>query len=268
MLKNRIERLFWPTVVFLLFAILFKLVPGRLMDISATAEGFKDVMSKAFGIGLGLAFAWLCVRLIDVFIWRSLETRLETTIPRLLKDIAAVMVFIIAGITLAKVVFNQPVTAVWATSGVIAFVLGLALQNTIADLFCGVALNVDQPFKIDEWIEIRPRSVDPIRGCVTEISWRSTRIRTTSNTLGYGGKSMISSIMNELTEDVARGDGEALNAVAVAYGVEKQDRAHFAAVLHENFNTIFPSENVTAAEVNASIDDIMRNDSRLSKYAV
>ncbi len=178
-----IKRLFWPTTIFLLFMMLFKMVPGHLVDIGATAEGFKDVISKAFAIGLGLAFAWLCVRLIEVFILRSLEARLKTTIPRLLKDIAAVMVFIVTGITLAKVVFNQPVTAVWATSGVLAFVLGLALQNTIADLFCGIALNVDQPFRINEWIEIHPRSVEPLRGCVTEISWRSTRIRRTNNTL-------------------------------------------------------------------------------------
>jgi small-conductance mechanosensitive channel/CRP-like cAMP-binding protein len=193
MLKSSpIKRLFWPTLIFVLFIILFTMVPGHLINIGATAAGFKDVISKAFALGLGLAFAWLCVRMIEVFIWRPLEARLRTTIPRLLKDIAAVMIFLITGITLAKVVFNQPVTAVWATSGVIAFVLGLALQNTIADLFCGIALNVDQPFKIGEWIEIHPRSVETLLGCVTEISWRSTRIRRTNNTVVVVPNSLLS----------------------------------------------------------------------------
>lgn len=190
--ENPIKRLLWPALVFLLFVALFRLVPGLFVDVSAAAQGLKDVISKALATSLGLAFAWLCVRLIEVFIWGPLEAKLKIAIPRLLKDIAAVIVFLVTGITLAKVVFHQPVTAVWATSGVIAIVLGLALQNTIADLFCGLALNVDQPFKIDDWIEIRPRSVDPLRGCVTEISWRSTRIRTTSNTLVVVPNSLIS----------------------------------------------------------------------------
>ncbi|NQV33236.1 MAG: mechanosensitive ion channel [Phycisphaeraceae bacterium] len=153
------------------------------------------MISKAFAIGLGVAFAWLCLRMIDVFIWRSLEARFKTTIPRLLKDMVAVMMFVVTGITLAKVVFNQPVTAVWATSGAIAFVLGLAMQTTIADLFCGIAINVDQPFKINDWIEVHPRSVEPLKGCVTEISWRSTRIRTNNNTLIVVPNSALSSMI-------------------------------------------------------------------------
>jgi hypothetical protein len=88
----------------------------------------------------------------------------------------------------------------------------------------------------------------------------------TSGTLTYGGKSMISSIMGEFTEDVARGEGDALNAVAVIYGVEQQDRATFAQVMHENFAVIFPSEDVTADDMMASIEEIMKADARLAKY--
>ena len=89
---------------------------------------------------------------------------------------------------------------------------------------------------------------------------------STSGTLTYGGKSLIGSIMGEFTEDVARGEGDALDAVAVVYGIEKEDREAFSQLLHTNFNTIFPNENVTAAEVNASIDNLLRNDARLAKY--
>lgn len=88
-----------------------------------------------------------------------------------------------------------------------------------------------------------------------------------NGTLTYGGQSLIGSIMDELSVDVARGEGEALNAVAVAYGVEKADRDTFAKVLHENFSTIFSSEDVTAADVSASIDAVIKADTRLAKYA-
>ena len=87
-----------------------------------------------------------------------------------------------------------------------------------------------------------------------------------NGTLTYGGQSLIGSIMGEFTEDVARGDGEALNAVAVMYGVEKADRDAFASAMHENFAVIFPNEDVTAAEVMASMNEVMKADSRLAKY--
>jgi len=86
-------------------------------------------------------------------------------------------------------------------------------------------------------------------------------------TLSYGGESMISSVMDEFSEDVARGHGEALDAVAVVIGIEKADRDVFAKVTHENFNTIFPSEKVTAKDVMASLNNLMKADSRLAKYA-
>ena len=77
---------------------------------------------------------------------------------------------------------------------------------------------------------------------------------------------MVSSIMNEFSEDVARGQGDAMNTVAVIYGVEKQDRDTFAKVMHENFSAIFPSENVTAEEMMASMEAIMKADPVLTKY--
>ena len=86
--------------------------------------------------------------------------------------------------------------------------------------------------------------------------------------LSYGGKSLLGSIMGEFSEDVARGEGEALNAVAVMYGVEQQDRASFASAMHANFQTLFPSEDVTAEEVMASMNEIMKADAQLAKYAV
>ena len=88
----------------------------------------------------------------------------------------------------------------------------------------------------------------------------------TTGTLSYGGQNVVSSIMNEFSEDVARGEGDALDTVAVVYGVDVQDRDTFAKVMHENFTTLFPSEDVTAEEMMASIEELMKSDARLSKY--
>ena len=89
---------------------------------------------------------------------------------------------------------------------------------------------------------------------------------STTGTLSYGGESVVSAIMDEFSEDVARGEGDAVNTVAVVYGVETQDRDTFAKVMHENFTTLFPSENTTAEELMASIEEVMKADATLSKY--
>jgi hypothetical protein len=88
--------------------------------------------------------------------------------------------------------------------------------------------------------------------------------------LSYGGNAWVdaSEIMDEFSEDVARGHGDALDAVAVMIGVEQQDREVFARAMHENFTTIFPNEDVTAEEVMTSVNNVMKNDDRLVKYAV
>jgi hypothetical protein len=88
----------------------------------------------------------------------------------------------------------------------------------------------------------------------------------TDGALSYGGKSLFAGIMNEFSEDVAAGQGEALNAVAVMMGVQAEDRDTFAQVTHENFNVLFPSENVTAEEVMTSLQAVMKADARLAKY--
>ena len=88
--------------------------------------------------------------------------------------------------------------------------------------------------------------------------------------LTYGGRRAIAfnNILDEFSEDVAQGNGEALNTVAVLFGVRKEDRSVFAEVTHNNFNTLFPSENATGEEVFNALVSIMKDDARLSKYVV
>ena len=84
--------------------------------------------------------------------------------------------------------------------------------------------------------------------------------------LSYGGKNVVSAIMNEFSEDVARGEGDALNTVAVLYGVEPTDRDTFASVMHENFAVLFPNEDVTVDEMIVSMENVMKADPTLTKY--
>lgn len=61
-----------------------------------------------------------------------------------------------------------------ATSGVAAIVLALALQNTLADVFAGIAVGIEAPFRVGDRILIG----DKTEGQVVQVNWRSIRIQT------------------------------------------------------------------------------------------
>lgn len=86
--------------------------------------------------------------------------------------------------------------------------------------------------------------------------------------LTYGGNSLVwfDQILDEYSTDVATGEGEALNAVAVMFGVEPAHRDHFGDVMHENFAQLFPTQNVTSQEVVDSMVVVMKNDPTLAGY--
>ncbi len=87
-------------------------------------------------------------------------------------------------------------------------------------------------------------------------------------TLTYGGDSLVwfDKVLDEYSTDVAMGEGETLNAVAVMVGVEPQDRSHFNQLMHENFTSLFPSAEVSSQDVLDSMLAIMANDATLEKY--
>lgn len=66
------------------------------------------------------------------------------------------------------------VTAWLASAGIIGLAVGFAAQDTLANLFAGIFIIADAPYKIDDYIVLD----DGVRGRVTKIGLRSTRVLT------------------------------------------------------------------------------------------
>ena len=60
-----------------------------------------------------------------------------------------------------------------ATSAVGAVVVGFALQDTLGNLFAGLAIQIEKPFRVGHWIAVGDRE-----GQVQEVTWRATKLRT------------------------------------------------------------------------------------------
>ncbi len=63
--------------------------------------------------------------------------------------------------------------AILTTSAILSIVVGLALQESLSNVFAGIMLTVDRPFKPGDWI-----GVDGREGKVLDSNWRSTRLLT------------------------------------------------------------------------------------------
>src|SRR6185295_14947369 len=70
--------------------------------------------------------------------------------------------------------------AIMTTSAILSVVVGLALQESLSNVFAGIMLTIDRPFKAGDWVE-----VDGKEGKVLDANWRSTRILTRDDDIIY-----------------------------------------------------------------------------------
>jgi small-conductance mechanosensitive channel len=71
------------------------------------------------------------------------------------------------------------ITPILAALGVGGLAVALALQDTLANLFAGLHLLADRPIRVGDYVRVD----DKAEGFVTDIGWRSTRIRSLANTV-------------------------------------------------------------------------------------
>ncbi|MEO5368708.1 MAG: mechanosensitive ion channel [Magnetococcus sp. DMHC-1] len=115
--------------------------------------------------------AFFLVRLIQVMVWVPMQEKAGRPIPNLIRGMVAFLIYTSAFFMIVAFVFGQTLTGLLATSGILAMVIGLAVQINISNIFSGLAINLEQPFKVGDWIQ-----VDNIVGKVTNMTWRSTHL--------------------------------------------------------------------------------------------
>jgi small-conductance mechanosensitive channel len=154
--------------------------PGNRLGqfLFARTSGSVHLPSELLGIAWWVLGAWLIRSLLTLILRRTIfPNDYQPHSRRLFADLASGMLYIVAFVGIMDTVLKQPISAFLATSGVLAIVLGLALQNTLADVFSGLAINIERPFGAGDWITMN----DNVEGQIIEIDWRATRIRTYAN---------------------------------------------------------------------------------------
>ncbi|MDL2403439.1 mechanosensitive ion channel family protein [Rhizobium mayense] len=117
-----------------------------------------------------LHLAWTMIGFVHIYL--TLNRRPHEA--HLLQDLIVGVVYLGVALSVIGFVFGAPIGPLIATSGVVVVIIGLALQNTLADVFSGIALALGRAYVIGDWIEL----ADGTEGRVVETNWRSTNLLT------------------------------------------------------------------------------------------
>lgn len=139
----------------------------------------QTFLTKGFTVILALSLTYTVLKFIDLVLgyWKQRagdhrdKTFDEQLFPIIRKSLKAFAVVVAILITLDNIGVN--ITAAIASLSIGGLAIGLAAQDTLANLFGAVAVFVDKPFRIGDRIKL-----ESVEGDVETIGLRSTRVRT------------------------------------------------------------------------------------------
>ena len=135
-----------------------------------TGSAYRDTITGTLKIAWWLYAAWFLVALVrSVLIFEG-----RPRDGKLLQDILSAIIYLSAVFAIITYVFDLPVQGLLATSGVIAIVLGLALQSSLNDVFSELVLSFSHPYRPGDWIKIDGGT----EGRIVELNWRATLFLT------------------------------------------------------------------------------------------
>ena len=152
----------------------------NLLNLDPSALGWLRAMVRG---GLALAVFWGLWRGLSVFMAVTLSSPWARQNPSTLSlltvgsNMLRGAVIVLGALAILGAV-GYPVTTVLAGLGIGGLALAFGAQKTVADVFGSMALAVDQPLRVGDFVK-----VEDFVGTVEDIGLRSTRFRTLDRTV-------------------------------------------------------------------------------------
>lgn len=168
--------------------VFFIVTDGLLLALGTLScmQQWTDILRK---IGIVVLIAGITYALANVFgsllTWymRSLrarrKARLDEGLIRFVRRVLVIIVVVI-GILIILDFLNIQISPIIAGLGLGGLAVALALQPTLANFFASTQIISDRVVRVGDYIELENTA---IRGYVTDVGWRSTRIRTPFNNM-------------------------------------------------------------------------------------
>ncbi len=117
------------------------------------------------------------LQLFDLFLWDYvLGQRRHMTVPRLMVDLFNFVALVIVALAVLNRVFQVDLSGLLVTSTVLSAVIGLALQDMLSNIIAGLALQIERPFAVGDWVYVGDKE-----GQVAQMNWRTLTLRTRDN---------------------------------------------------------------------------------------
>ncbi|MEP3629598.1 MAG: mechanosensitive ion channel family protein [Hyphomicrobiales bacterium] len=124
-----------------------------------------------------LALSWCVARFIEIFILsKSKRDDISNYLPGLERGLLYISALFI-GLMIFLNMRDVSITGLYVSTGAAAALIAFAMQRTLGDLFSGIALSIEHPFRVGDWVELS----DGTQGKIIDINWRATRIRAWDN---------------------------------------------------------------------------------------
>ncbi len=145
-----------------------------LRVLGAGIEGYLPKgVATAMRVSWMLAFSFGSVRsLVSAGLWAFRRMKRAPT-SKIVRDLTDFVLYIAVTIVILKTQLAVDVTTLLGTSAVLSLVLGLALQDTLGNLFAGLSVQLEKPFDVGDHITVGTHT-----GRVIQMAWRATRIET------------------------------------------------------------------------------------------
>ena len=188
-------------------------------------------LHKSFIVILALSLTYMALKVTDVLvdIWRARGADVEKGTNEQLfivirKGVKAFLAVIAVLVTMQNLGVN--VTAAVASLSIGGLALGLAAQDTLANLFGAVAIFADRPFRVGDRVKL-----DAVDGTVENIGLRSTRVRNLDGHLvTIPNKTMGNATITNIT---ARPNIKTELNLGITYDTPTERVRHATAILEE-----------------------------------
>ena len=120
------------------------------------------------------ALLFVAVRVIDRLAVVPMFTRGGTAqVPRFIHQVVLIVLSIFVVLMYGKAAFGWPISDFLTGGAVVSIVIGLALQESLGNLFSGLMLQAAPPFVLGDWI-----SFGSWEGRVVDMTWRAVTLHT------------------------------------------------------------------------------------------
>ena len=113
-----------------------------------------------------------------LLVWYMRRVKVRQSLIRLTQRITILLIYV-GGLLVLLDYLGISITPMVAGLGLGGLAVALALQPTLSNFFAGTQIVVDRVVRVGDYIELD----NGVRGYVTDVGWRSTRIRTPFNNL-------------------------------------------------------------------------------------